>query len=104
MKAQDNGMHGPIRVVRSSMLEQYRNLGPIYEWTSGGAYLFIDHVCFRERHGAMLIYNNPPVHQVATTALHALMDGLDAVLGESDHLDFLILYDSNDPLHAGGDL
>lgn len=104
IKSQDTGMHGPIRVVRSSMLEQYRNMGPIYEWTSGDAYLFIDRIRFRERVGAILVYNNPPVHQVATPALHALIDGLDVVIGESGGLEFLILYDSNDPLHAGGDL
>ncbi len=97
-------MHGPIRLVRSRGVERLENLGPIYEWKEGKAYLLVDRVLYRGRHGAILTYNNPPVHQVATPGLHAFMDGLDEVIRQSNLLDYLILYDSNDPLHAGGDL
>lgn len=104
MKVTEKLTHGPIRLVRSSRIEQYRNLGSIYEWADKGAYLAIEKVRFRQKRGAILVYNNPPVHQVATPALHAMLDGVDALLSESHGLEYLILYDSNDPLHAGGDL
>lgn len=97
-------MHGPIRLVRSAALERYRNIEPIYEWAEGHTYVIIDRIRFKGRTGAILVYNNPPVHQVATPGLHALMAGLDATLTDAASLQYLILYDSNDPLHAGGDL
>lgn len=97
-------MHGPIRLVRSSAIDGCENMAPIFEWAEGDAYVSIDRVRYRGRTGAILVYNNPPVHQVATPGLHALLDGLDATLRDADRLEYLILYDSNDPLHAGGDL
>jgi enoyl-CoA hydratase/carnithine racemase len=95
---------GPIRLVRSQEIPHFWNLGPIYEWVDQQTYLIIDRVSFREIRGALLVYNNPPVHQVATQGLHAFLDGIDAVGREAADLEYLILYDSNDPLHAGGDL
>jgi enoyl-CoA hydratase/carnithine racemase len=95
---------GSIRLVRSQEIPHFRNLGPLYEWADQQAYLIIDRVSFREKRGALLVYNNPPVHQVATPGLHAFLDGIDAVGREAVDLEYLILYDSNDPLHAGGDL
>ena len=68
------------------------------------AYLIIDRVSFREQKGALLVYNNPPVHQVATPGLHAFLEGIEEVGRQAADLEYLILYDSNDPLHAGGDL
>jgi len=96
--------HGSIRLVRSQEIPQFRNLGPIYEWGNQQTYLIIDRVSFREKRGALLVYYNPPVHQVATPGLHAFHDGIDAVTRQAGDLEYLILYDSNDPLHAGGDL
>ncbi|MBI5583477.1 MAG: hypothetical protein HY892_06615 [Deltaproteobacteria bacterium] len=95
---------GSIRLVRSQEIPHFRNLGPIYEWVDRQTYLLIDRVSFREKKGALLVYNNPPVHQVATPGLHAFLDGIEAVGREALGLEYLILYDSNDPLHAGGDL
>jgi enoyl-CoA hydratase/carnithine racemase len=95
---------GPLRLVRSQEIPNFRNLGPLYEWVDRQAYLVIDRVSFREKKGALLVYNNPPVHQVATPGLHAFLGGIDAVGRQAGDLEFLILYDSNDPLHAGGDL
>jgi enoyl-CoA hydratase/carnithine racemase len=97
-------MYGPIRLIRSDRISEYRNLGPIYEWADAQAYLIIDRVSFREHVGAILCYHNPPVHQVGTPGLHGYLDGLDAVLDNTDDLEFLILYDANDPVHSGGDL
>jgi len=97
-------MYGPIRLVRSDKISEYRNLGPIYEWADAQAYLIIDRVSFRGHVGAILCYHNPPVHQVGTPGLHGYLDGLDTVLGNVDDLEFLILYDANDPVHSGGDL
>jgi enoyl-CoA hydratase/carnithine racemase len=102
MKNREPTTRGPLRLVRSSRIDRYRNEGPIYEWAEKDAYVAIEKVRFKGKTGAILVYDNPPVHQVATPALHALLEGLDAASGES--LGFLILYDSNDPLHAGGDL
>ncbi len=95
---------GPLRLVRSQKIPHFRNLGPIYAWADQQAYLIIDRVSYREKRGALLVYNNPPVHQVATPGLHAFLDGIDAVGRQAADLEYLILYDSNDPLHAGGDL
>jgi enoyl-CoA hydratase/carnithine racemase len=95
---------GSLRLVRSQEIPHFRNLGPIYEWVDQQTYLVIDRVSYRERRGALLVYNNPPVHQVATPGLHAFLDGIDEVGRQAADLEYLILYDSNDPLHAGGDL
>ena len=95
---------GPIRLVRSQEIPHFCNLGSIYEWVDQQAYLIIDRVSFREQKGALLVYNNPPVHQVATPGLHAFLEGIDEVGRQAADLEYLILYDSNDPLHAGGDL
>jgi enoyl-CoA hydratase/carnithine racemase len=95
---------GSIRLVRYQEIPHFRNLGPIYEWGNLQTYLIIDRIEYREKRGALLVYNNPPVHQVATPGLHAFLDGIDAVTRQAADLEYLILYDSNDPLHAGGDL
>jgi enoyl-CoA hydratase/carnithine racemase len=98
-------MKGPVHLVRSDRLEGgYRNLGPIYEWSEGKAYLTIDRVSFKEKAGAILCYCNPPVHQVGNPGLDAYLEGLEKVYKQKDDLDFLILYGANDPVHAGGDL
>jgi len=97
-------MKGSIRLIRSQEIRHYNNLGPIYEWMDHQTYLLIDRVSFCGIQGAILVYNNPPVHQVATPGLHAFLDGIDAVSRRAADLEYLILYDSNDPLHAGGDL
>ncbi|MEE9418679.1 MAG: enoyl-CoA hydratase/isomerase family protein [Desulfatiglandaceae bacterium] len=97
-------MKGPIRLVRSDTIAEYKNLGPLYEWSEGKAYLIIDRVTFRGTPGALLCYYNPPVHQVGNPGLDAYLEGLDRVLEKRDDLEFLILYGANDPVHAGGDL
>ncbi len=97
-------MEGPVRLVRSNKIEGYENLGPIYEWSEGKAYLIIDRVTCNGRAGAILCYCNPPVHQVGNPELDAYLEGLERVLEHRDELDFLLLYGANDPVHAGGDL
>jgi len=97
-------MNGPIRVMRSDLIKDYENLGPLYEWFEGKAYLVIDKGRFRGKTGAMLCYFNPPVHQVGNPGLDAYLEGLGRVLEEKDIFDFLLLYGANDPVHAGGDL
>jgi enoyl-CoA hydratase/carnithine racemase len=97
-------MEGPVTLVRSKKIEGYRNLGPIYEWSEGKAYLIIDRVACNGRTGAILCYYNPPVHQVGNPELDAYLEGLERVLEKKDELDFLLLYGANDPVHAGGDL
>lgn len=97
-------MEGPIRLIRSHEIRDLENLGPIYEWKEEKTYLIIDRIRYQGKTGALLAYNNPPVHQVATPGLHAFLDGLDRVLDRTADLDYFILNDSNDPLHAGGDL
>jgi enoyl-CoA hydratase/carnithine racemase len=97
-------MKGPIRLVRSDKIGEYENLGPIFEWSEGKAYLMIDSVSFKGKPGAILCYCNPPVHQVGNPGLDAYLEGLNKVLDKKDSLEFLILYGANDPVHAGGDL
>ena len=97
-------MKGPIRLVRSDKIAEYKNLGPIYEWSEGKAYLMIDRVRFKGKVGAVLCYYNPPVHQVGNPGLDAYLEGLDRVFEKRDDLEFFILYGANDPVHAGGDL
>ncbi len=97
-------MNGPIGLVRSDRISGYNNLGPIHEWSEGRAYLTIDRITFDGTDGALLCYNNPPVHQVGNPGLDAYLEGLDKVSGLRDDLSFLILYGANDPVHAGGDL
>jgi len=97
-------MKGPIRLVRSDRIEGYKNLGPLYEWSEGKAYLIIDRVSFKDKTGALLCYFNPPVHQVGNPGLDAYLQGLEKILEDKDVLEFLILYGANDPVHAGGDL
>ncbi len=97
-------MKGPVRLVRSDTIEGYQNLGPIYEWSEGKAYLTIDRVSYKGKTGALLCYCNPPVHQVGNPGLDAYLEGLDRVYEQREGLEFLILYGANDPVHAGGDL
>lgn len=97
-------MKGPIDLVRSEEIEGYRNVAPIYAWSEGKAYLIIDRVQYQGREGAILCYCNPPVHQVGNPGLDAYLEGLDRVAEARGGLAFLILYGSNDPVHAGGDL
>ena len=97
-------MKGPVSLVRSEKIEGYKNLGPIYEWSEGKAYLIIDRITFKGRGGAILCYYNPPVHQVGNPELDAYLEGLARVLDEKDGLEFILLCGANDPVHAGGDL
>jgi len=97
-------MNGPIRLVRSDKITAYQNLGPIYEWSEGKAYLVIDRVSYQDVVGAILCYCNPPVHQVGNPGLDAYLEGLEKVYEQRTSLRFLILYGANDPVHAGGDL
>lgn len=97
-------MKGPIRLVRSGKISKYKNLRPIYEWSAGKAYLFVDQVNYAGKLGSILCYFNPPVHQIGNQGLDAYLAGLDKVFEKRDELEFLILYDSNDPAHAGADL
>lgn len=95
---------GPINLVRSDKVKEYKNLKPIYEWSENKAYLLIDEVTFKGKNGAVLCYYNPPVHQVGNPGLDAYLAGLDKVFDKRNELEFLVLYGANDPVHAGGDL
>jgi len=85
-------------------IAEYKNLGPLYEWSEGKTYLIIDKVVYKGVSGAVLCYYNPPVHQVGNPGLDAYLEGLDRVFEKRNELQFLILYGANDPVHAGGDL
>lgn len=97
-------MKGPIGLVRSGTISEYQNMGPIYEWSEGKAYLMIDRVTFKGTVGIVLCYYNPPVHQVGNPGLDAYLEGLNMVFEQRDDLEFFILSGANDPVHAGGDL
>ena len=97
-------MQGPIRIIRSNKIENYKNLEPLFKWADGQAYLIIDKVVFCEKVGAILCYHNPPMHEIGTTGLYAYQDGLDTIIEKKDELEFLILCGANAPVHSGGDL
>ncbi len=97
-------MKGPIRLVRSDRIADYKNISPIYEWSEGKTYLTIDQVTFKGVAGAVLCYYNPPVHQVGNPGLDAYLEGLAKVFDKRNDIEFFILYGANDPVHAGGDL
>jgi len=80
------------------------HLGSLHEWSEGKAYLAIDRIASHGKRGAALCYCNPPVHQVGNPALDAYLEGIDKVIAHSGELTFFLLYGSNDPVHAGGDL
>jgi enoyl-CoA hydratase/carnithine racemase len=97
-------MKGPIRLVRSDEIAEYKNIEPIYEWSEGKAYLMIDRVAFKGKAGSVVCYYNPPVHQVGNPGLDAYLEGLDKVFEKRNDLEFLLICGANDPVHAGGDL
>jgi enoyl-CoA hydratase/carnithine racemase len=97
-------MQGPIRIIRSNRIANYKNLEALFKWADGLAYLIIDKVAFREKVGAILCYHNPPIHEIGTTGLYAYQDGLDTIIEKRDELEFLILCGANAPVHSGGDL
>jgi hypothetical protein len=81
-------MKGPIRLVRSHKIAEYENLGPIFEWSEGKAYLMIDSVSFKGKPGAILCYYNPPVHQVGNPGLDAYLEGLNKVLEKRNDIEY----------------
>ncbi len=95
-------MKGPIKVVLKNEINGYNYIERIFEWEEDSAYLYIDHIRFKDIPGAVLTYYNPPVHQVGNPALDAYLEGLSKC--RSYDLNFLILYSCHDPVHAGGDL
>jgi enoyl-CoA hydratase/carnithine racemase len=95
---------GPIKIIRSNRIANYKYLGSLFEWVDGHAYLMIDKVAFRQIVGAILCYHNPPIHEIGTMGLYAYQDGLDAIIQKRDELAFLILSGANAPVHSGGDL
>ncbi len=97
-------MQGPARIIRSNRIAHYKNLGPLFTWVDGRAYLIIDKVAFNDKAGAILCYHNPPVHLIGTTGLYAFHEGLDAVFEKREELQFLLLCGANAPVHSGGDL
>jgi enoyl-CoA hydratase/carnithine racemase len=64
----------------------------------------LEAVSFKGSNGSILCYTNPPVHQVGNPGLDAYLDALGILAGNREEYSFLILYGSNDPVHAGGDL
>jgi enoyl-CoA hydratase/carnithine racemase len=102
---ENNHAHlGPARIIKSNRIANYKNLGPLFKWTEGRAYLIMDKVAYGEKAGAILCYHNPPVHQIGTKGLFAFHEGLDVVFEKKDELQFLILCGANAPVHSGGDL
>jgi enoyl-CoA hydratase/carnithine racemase len=97
-------MKGPIQLVRSDKIAEYKNLEPVYEWSEDRTYLIIDRIGYKGKMGAILTYYNPPVHQVGNPGLDAYLEGLEKIFEKQDDFEFLLLYGANDPVHAGGDL
>ncbi|MDY6967563.1 MAG: enoyl-CoA hydratase-related protein [Spirochaetota bacterium] len=97
-------MKGPINLVRSDKINELANKGPVFEWSDGITYLIIDKISYKDKFGAILCYFNPPVHQVGNPGLDAYLKAMDSILKNKDDHDFFIIYGSNDPVHAGGDL
>lgn len=97
-------MKGPLKFLRSGKIHGLNTIGPLYEWFEGSSTLVIEEASFQGKQGTILVYYNPPVHQVGNPALDAYLEGLDKVLQKKEAFRFLLLYGANDPVHAGGDL
>jgi len=82
-------MYGPVRIIRSDRIANYKNLEPLFKWTGSRAYLIIDKVAFGEKTGAIHFHHNSPIHQVGTTDLYALHEGLDVVFEKRDAFKLL---------------
>ncbi|MBI5359897.1 MAG: enoyl-CoA hydratase/isomerase family protein [Planctomycetes bacterium] len=95
-------MNGPAVILKNGSFGALKQSAVLYEWRQGDAYLFLDEVAVRGIRGAILCYNNPPVHQIGNPALDAYLQAVDALSGKQ--VKFLIMYFANDPVHAGGDL
>lgn len=95
-------MNGPVAILKNGSFGALKHSAVLYEWRQGDAYLLLDEVQVRGIRGAILCYNNPPVHQIGNPALDAYLQAVDALQGKQ--VDFLIMYFANDPVHAGGDL
>ncbi len=97
-------MNGPMRLVASRQLEGLQLEDTACYWEYGDSYLYRALIRYRGKRGALLCYSNPPVHQVGNPGLDAYLSALEAVSEKRREIEFLILYGSNDPVHAGGDL
>ena len=97
-------MDGPVKILRAGKIKGMKNLGPVYTWEGGRAYLYLDEIMFGGLQGGILCYYNPPVHQVGNPGLDAYHEALDKVSEKSSTWSFLIFYGGCDPVHAGGDL
>lgn len=75
----------------------------VYQWRNNSQLLFAQYIAYRNKVGAVLYYENPPVHQINTEALTAYQRALDRIQSERQ-AHFLILLSPSDPVHAGGDL
>jgi len=95
-------MRGPALLLRSGEVPGCADLGSIYEWEEGSASLVLDEVEHDGRRGAVMVYTNPPVHQIGNPGLDAMIAALSAL--ESRDVELLLLTWPCDPVHAGGDL
>lgn len=97
-------MQGPINILRSDRIEGLTTLGSLLKWKEGNSYLFLDQVIYKGTQGVILVYHNPPVHQVGNPGLDAYLNAIEIMSKRKSEFKFLVLYGANDPVHAGGDI
>ncbi len=97
-------MTDPTTSLRSATVEGMVRGEALYTWSEGKAGLVADVVTYRGATGVLLVYTNPPVHQVGNPGLDAYLGALASVTERRGEFGFLILSGRCDPAHAGGDI
>ncbi len=97
-------MRAPLRLLRAGAVQKAASRGAIHEWSEGPSLLVLEEVVFRGTPGAVLCYDNPPVHQIGNPGLDAMIEALSKLEARKEEYAFLLLTWPCDPVHAGGDL
>jgi enoyl-CoA hydratase/carnithine racemase len=97
-------MKGPALLLRRGAIDGLTDVSTIHEWEEGQSSLVLDEVEHKGTRGAIMVYTNPPVHQIGNPALDAMIAALTALEQHHGGMKFLLLTWPCDPVHAGGDL
>lgn len=101
----ERGLAAPSPILEALAATKAASRGPIFERSIGrDGGLRVEAVSYRDRPGAVLYYDNPPVHQIHSEALDAFKDAMATVQAIAGKLKFLLFTFPADPVHAGGDL
>ncbi len=97
-------MSEPMGLIRLMSQEGLKCDDVVTHWSQDASYLVRLRLAYKGRRGDIVCYSNPPVHQVGNPGLDAYLEAMEDVNRDRNALDFLILFGTADPVHAGGDL